>query len=213
MNWVCSDLLETQWKYKNWKLCLKHVRFCTILFVSDSPCSENTRCLIIWHSLRGQCPETVLPRTSGATDNIWKLRSVCCCRKRCAHHINIIKIIFAVKDEPERIRLVKQLISQLPAANKRLLADLLLFLQNLTQYANVTKMGSQNLAIVFGPNLIRPREDSIETLLHNMNHVNTVVCTMIEHVHAVCTIKSRPLVASEHGMTACIPSSYSSHCR
>jgi len=106
-----------------------------------------------------------------------------------------------VKDEPERIRLVKQLISQLPAANKRLLADLLLFLQNLTQYANVTKMGSQNLAIVFGPNLIRPREDSIETLLHNMNHVNTVVCTMIEHVHAVCTIKSRPLVASEHDNT------------
>ncbi len=55
---------------------------------------------------------------------------------------------------------LKQLIeSNLSTINHATLAYLCLFLKNLTNHVEITKMDTDNLAVVFGNNLIRPSEE------------------------------------------------------
>lgn len=49
--------------------------------------------------------------------------------------------------------------ASLPKINYGLLAYLCLFLRKLTEYAQETKMDTENLAIAFGSNLIRASDD------------------------------------------------------
>ena len=55
---------------------------------------------------------------------------------------------------------LKQLIeSNLSTINNATLAYLCLFLKKLTNHVEITKMDTDNLAVVFGNNLIRPGEE------------------------------------------------------
>lgn len=55
---------------------------------------------------------------------------------------------------------MKQLIeTNLSIINHAILAYLCLFLKKLTDHVQNTKMGTDNLAVVFGNNLIRPGEE------------------------------------------------------
>jgi len=58
-----------------------------------------------------------------------------------------------------------KVIATLPNENRNLLHYLLTFLSDLASCSDENKMTSRNLAVVFAPNLIRPKEDTIETAL------------------------------------------------
>jgi hypothetical protein len=60
-----------------------------------------------------------------------------------------------VTPDVPRIKKIKDLISQLPDPNYVLLKYLIQFLHRVSTHAKVNLMHSGNLAIVFGPNLIR----------------------------------------------------------
>jgi len=55
-------------------------------------------------------------------------------------------------------------LSRLPAENYRLLRYLIRFLRELSKSVDTTKMASSNLALVFGPNLLRSKETTAESL-------------------------------------------------
>uniref|UniRef100_A0A672LCD4 Rho GTPase activating protein 22 n=1 Tax=Sinocyclocheilus grahami TaxID=75366 RepID=A0A672LCD4_SINGR len=66
------------------------------------------------------------------------------------------------KDEEEGIRELGKLVSTLPAANYNLLKYICKFLDEVQSHAHENKMGVQNLATVFGPNILRPKlEDPV----------------------------------------------------
>jgi len=58
-----------------------------------------------------------------------------------------------------------KIIATLSEENKRLLHELCKFLLELIEYQDYTKMNSRNISVVFAPNLIRPRDDTITTAL------------------------------------------------
>jgi len=67
---------------------------------------------------------------------------------------------FKYNNKAEDLNNLKQLIeTNLSNINYAVLAYLCLFLKKLTDHVEVTKMDTENLALVFGNNLIRPGEE------------------------------------------------------
>jgi hypothetical protein len=58
---------------------------------------------------------------------------------------------------------VPALLARLPGPNRLLLDFLMRFLAQVSQYSETNKMTPSNVAIVFGPNLIRSRDESLES--------------------------------------------------
>jgi len=56
---------------------------------------------------------------------------------------------------------IKQTLSKLPQMNYRILRFLIQFLAEIALHADANKMTSTNLSIVFGPSLLRPKEETI----------------------------------------------------
>eukprot|EP01104_Vermistella_antarctica_P011350 TRINITY_DN3158_c0_g1_i2.p1 TRINITY_DN3158_c0_g1~~TRINITY_DN3158_c0_g1_i2.p1 ORF type:complete len:589 (+),score=112.43 TRINITY_DN3158_c0_g1_i2:277-2043(+) len=75
---------------------------------------------------------------------------------------------------------LKQLLSQLPPAHIEVLKLLVFFLANVAAHASVNLMGVENLATVFGPNLLRPRQDSAESLIHHTASISKVMHQIIQ---------------------------------
>eukprot|EP01090_Pellita_catalonica_P020091 TRINITY_DN7018_c0_g1_i1.p1 TRINITY_DN7018_c0_g1~~TRINITY_DN7018_c0_g1_i1.p1 ORF type:complete len:314 (-),score=57.71 TRINITY_DN7018_c0_g1_i1:92-946(-) len=67
----------------------------------------------------------------------------------------------------------------LPVGHQAVLTHMISFLRTVASHADKNKMTAYNLSIVFGPTLLRPREESIETTLKSPS-VNSVVRMLIE---------------------------------
>jgi len=95
-----------------------------------------------------------------------------------------IALKMADKDQydSEMLVLLQPYLVKLPKPHLVLLIYLLKFLLHMTQYSETTKMDSNNLAIVFASNIIRPEEETMEATL-KYNHVNNLVKHMIDHVN------------------------------
>jgi len=77
---------------------------------------------------------------------------------------------------------LKELILQLPVAHQLALKILLPFLYRVSQHSASHKMDVQNIAVVFTPNLLKPKED--EKLMSESSIANAIVMCMIEnHQH------------------------------
>ena len=63
------------------------------------------------------------------------------------------------------------MLSKLPEVNYSVLKYLMEFLSTVTEHSFLNKMTASNLAIVFGPNLVWPKDESI--LLSNIGAVNS----------------------------------------
>jgi len=84
--------------------------------------------------------------------------------------------------EESRVSSLLTILRKLPKTNFALLQFLCKFLVSVSQHSESNKMNISNLAIVFGPNLIRPPVVSIESTLM-MPKFNCVVEDMLRHVH------------------------------
>lgn len=93
-------------------------------------------------------------------------------------------LIEASKIEPEQVRLnsIKRLVDELPEPHYSTLRYLVGHLSRVAGKSNVNKMEARNLAIVFGPTLIRPGDDSTVTMVTDMSHQCRIVETLIDKV-------------------------------
>jgi len=76
----------------------------------------------------------------------------------------------------DRMYAIQQVVSLLPELHYRTLKYLIEHLARIAEYEATNKMGPQNLAIVFGPNILRSKEENALTLLTDMN----VQCAVVE---------------------------------
>ena len=81
---------------------------------------------------------------------------------------------------------MKEVINKLSKCNKDTLIYLLKFLRELSNYSDKTKMNSQNLSLVWSPNLIRePSDVNMGQLLENINYINSVLNLMIDKIQSI----------------------------
>jgi len=59
---------------------------------------------------------------------------------------------------------MKELVQQLPSHNKSLATVLFLFFARMVEFSAENKMAPQNLAVIFAPILLRPKQENIENL-------------------------------------------------
>ncbi|XP_055517801.1 rho GTPase-activating protein 22-like isoform X1 [Leucoraja erinacea] len=96
------------------------------------------------------------------------------------------------KDKEEGVQeLIKQ-VAGLPQANYNLLKYTCRFLDEVQSYSSVNKMSVQNLATVFGPNILRPKLEDPVTIMKGTSLVQHLMTVLIsEHARVF------PIVASD----------------
>ncbi|KAF7464795.1 Hypothetical predicted protein [Marmota monax] len=83
------------------------------------------------------------------------------------------------KDEGEgTLELAKQ-VSNLPQANYNLLRYICKFLDEVQSHSNINKMSVQNLATVFGPNILRPQIEDPVTIMEGTSLVQHLMTVLI----------------------------------
>ncbi|KAH3764560.1 RhoGEF domain [Pelomyxa schiedti] len=85
----------------------------------------------------------------------------------------------SIVDGPKFVPEVLVLLKQLPAPNCSTLLYLLQFLHQVTELSASNKMDKKNIAIVFAPNVLRPRSD---VDIFNMQHVFGVFVGLLTHL-------------------------------
>ncbi|KXS20412.1 RhoGAP-domain-containing protein, partial [Gonapodya prolifera JEL478] len=88
-----------------------------------------------------------------------------------------------IMDYDERLYAVKRLIDELPPHNRTVLEYLVRHLQKVVASADINKMEPNNIAIVFGPTLLRPPDDSAGNSIVNMMNmggINSLVSSIVE---------------------------------
>ncbi|KAF9139731.1 rho GTPase-activating protein [Mortierella sp. GBA39] len=92
----------------------------------------------------------------------------------------------ALGDYDERLLTMKDLIRTLPPPNYILLKRIVEHLERVTDYEEINHMYATNLAIVFGPTLLRPggsSANSFATSMKNLGHQQNIVRNMILQYH------------------------------
>lgn len=88
------------------------------------------------------------------------------------------------RSEEVRIQKLRGLIMRIPHLNRTLLEELFRFLNFAMRFSNVSKMTSNNLAIVFAPNVLRPEEETPQTMMDTDNK-NRVISLLIERANDI----------------------------
>lgn len=91
--------------------------------------------------------------------------------------------IASIKETPtdEKVKQVFALVETLPPEHQIILKHLLSFLNRVSRLSDLNKMTVANLAMVFGPNLLRPLNDTPMTLMQDAPCVNEVVGILIQY--------------------------------
>ncbi|XP_006630310.2 rho GTPase-activating protein 22 isoform X1 [Lepisosteus oculatus] len=86
------------------------------------------------------------------------------------------------KDEEEGIQELMKQVKSLPRANYNLLKYICKFLDEVQSHSNENKMSVQNLATVFGPNILRPKMEDPVTIMEGTSLVQHLMTVLIsEH--------------------------------
>ncbi|KAJ1653522.1 hypothetical protein IWQ61_006371 [Dispira simplex] len=104
-----------------------------------------------------------------------------------------------VDDYNERLWAIKDLIHALPKPNYTLLKRLVEHLERVTDFEEVNHMYSSNLAIVFGPTLMKPRPgpNSFGASMSNLGHHQNIVRNLILQYHWIFDIEEEAEVIPE----------------
>ncbi|XP_030255135.1 rho GTPase-activating protein 22 isoform X2 [Sparus aurata] len=87
------------------------------------------------------------------------------------------------KDEEEGVQELGRQVSTLPLPNFNLLKYICKFLDEVQSHCNENKMGVQNLATVFGPNILRPKMEDPVTIMEGTSLVQHLMTILIrEHI-------------------------------
>lgn len=75
---------------------------------------------------------------------------------------------------------LKAVLTNLPDLNRAILSRLIQFLTMVGAASAKNRMDLKNLGIVFGPTLLRPIKETLETMMSDTNIVNLFTATLIE---------------------------------
>ncbi|KAK5613638.1 hypothetical protein CRENBAI_018497 [Crenichthys baileyi] len=87
------------------------------------------------------------------------------------------------KDEEEGIQELGNQVNTLPLPNYNLLKYICKFLDQVQSHCNENKMSVQNLATVFGPNILRPKMEDPVTLMEGTSLVQHLMTVLIREHH------------------------------
>ncbi|EGC33682.1 hypothetical protein DICPUDRAFT_154253 [Dictyostelium purpureum] len=82
--------------------------------------------------------------------------------------------------EIEQVNQVSTLLKSIPIVNQNTFQLILTLLIEISKSSEINKMNHSNLSIVFGPNLLKPRDQTIETSL-KIPIINNVLTTLLDH--------------------------------
>ncbi|XP_066881302.1 rho GTPase-activating protein 22 isoform X1 [Kogia breviceps] len=107
------------------------------------------------------------------------------------------------KDEGEgTLELAKQ-VSSLPLVNYNLLRYICKFLDEVQSHSDVNKMSVQNLATVFGPNILRPQIEDPVTIMEGTSLVQHLMTVLIRKHSQLFTARTTEGPASPRGSPPC----------
>ncbi|XP_010852717.1 PREDICTED: rho GTPase-activating protein 22 isoform X4 [Bison bison bison] len=107
------------------------------------------------------------------------------------------------KDEGEgTLELAKQ-VSSLPLVNYNLLRYICKFLDEVQSHSDVNKMSVQNLATVFGPNILRPQREDPVTIMEGTSLVQHLMTILIRKHSQLFTSRTTEGPASPRGGPPC----------
>ncbi|PSN52317.1 hypothetical protein C0J52_08535 [Blattella germanica] len=86
-----------------------------------------------------------------------------------------------IEDPGKRIITIKKLMHDLPDHHFETLKFLLFHLKKVVEHSSMNKMEARNLAIVFGPTLVRTADDNMVTMVTDMSHQCRIVESLISH--------------------------------
>lgn len=87
-----------------------------------------------------------------------------------------------IEDPTGRITAIKKLVHELPEHHFQTLKYIMQHLKRVVDYSQVNKMEARNLAIVFGPTLVRAGDDNMVTMVTDMSHQCRIVEFLILNV-------------------------------
>ena len=109
-----------------------------------------------------------------------------------------IKIFFfffflIILEKTKTICAIKELIQKIPFNHQKVLLYLLKLLRNVSKYSEENLMTVQNIATVFGPNVLRPRENSPESasLVGATTTINSVMELLISDQDMIFGVKRK----------------------
>eukprot|EP01130_Rhizamoeba_saxonica_P004792 TRINITY_DN1949_c0_g1_i2.p1 TRINITY_DN1949_c0_g1~~TRINITY_DN1949_c0_g1_i2.p1 ORF type:complete len:322 (-),score=56.71 TRINITY_DN1949_c0_g1_i2:174-1139(-) len=103
-------------------------------------------------------------------------------------------------DSEEKESTMIRLISTLPKYNLQMTSLIINFLYKVSQYASENLMHERNLAIVFGPNLVRPEVETPMTLISDNGLITSMIASWIEAPDKYFNT-STPILSSEQAET------------
>ncbi|XP_056639698.1 rho GTPase-activating protein 21-B isoform X15 [Diorhabda sublineata] len=86
-----------------------------------------------------------------------------------------------IENPKERMEQLRRLIKSLPKHNYYTLKHMVMHLRRVGNNSNVNKMDFKNLAIVFGPTIVRAEEENMESMVSHMNNQYKIVETLLTH--------------------------------
>ncbi|KAJ2844118.1 hypothetical protein GGI22_006985, partial [Coemansia erecta] len=97
----------------------------------------------------------------------------------------------SIDDYDERLWAIKDLVHALPTANYTVLKRLGEHLERVTDYEEVNHMYGTNLALVFGPSLLRPPpgSSSFALAMSNLGHAQSVIKNLILQYHWIFDVE------------------------
>ncbi|KAN0038026.1 hypothetical protein ACTA71_000198 [Dictyostelium dimigraforme] len=104
----------------------------------------------------------------------------------------------SIDDFPSRIKLIKHLVKSLPPVNYSVLSYLMAFVGKVATHSAANKMQVHNLSTVFGPNLIKDRQDSgdyggnVQVLVEDTPIINALALSLIRDYQYIFTDKEIP---------------------
>jgi len=76
---------------------------------------------------------------------------------------------------------MKELLKKLPPTNYLTLSSLMALLAMIAESSHITKMTAPNLAICWAPNILKPKEENLASVLNDANCVNSIVSLFVLH--------------------------------
>eukprot|EP01027_Heterolobosea_sp_BB2_P013027 GEZU01018830.1.p1 GENE.GEZU01018830.1~~GEZU01018830.1.p1 ORF type:complete len:725 (+),score=151.63 GEZU01018830.1:824-2998(+) len=95
-----------------------------------------------------------------------------------SHHYDMLIAAHGIPDAEARLEIIKKATDYLPPLSHRLLQVLCAFLSDVAANPNI-KMDASNLAVVFAPSLLRPREQNANDSIKDYTHTQALMITLI----------------------------------
>ncbi|XP_030059026.1 rho GTPase-activating protein 22 isoform X1 [Microcaecilia unicolor] len=107
------------------------------------------------------------------------------------------------KDEDEGKKELAKQVKSLPQANYNLLKYICKFLDEVQSYSSINKMSVQNLATVFGPNILRPKMEDPVTIMEGTSLVQHLMAVLISE-HGQLFSPGDADASDTHEITKCV---------